>query len=80
MPGRRDHRSSIVPYYQGTDCCVLVFDVTSLDSFESLEYWQKEFLTETSLPDEQWFPFVVIGNKIDLDDRVVNNIIIKSKI
>lgn len=73
MPGRRDQRYSIVPHYQGTDCCVLVYDVTSLESFESLEYWQKEFLNEITIPDVRWFPFVVIGNKIDLDDRVVNN-------
>lgn len=77
MPGRRDQRSCIIPNYRGSHCCVLVYDVTSQESFESLEYWRQEFLTEIALPDGQRFPFVVIGNKIDLNDRMVIIIILK---
>lgn len=72
MPGLRSLRYCSVPYYRGADCCVLVYDVTSSKSFESLDYWQNEFLAEIVTPNNgQWFPFVVIGNKIDLNDRVV---------
>lgn len=38
MPGRRDLKSLIVPNLQGTDCCIIVYDVNSFESFESLEY------------------------------------------
>lgn len=80
MPGRRPLGYCRVPYYRGADCCVLVYDITSLDSFKSLEYWRDEFLTETLIPNRQLLcPFVVIGNKVDLNNRVVSatgNIII----
>lgn len=31
-------------FYRGADCCVLVYDITSAKSFESLESWREEFL------------------------------------
>lgn len=72
MPGLPSLRYCGVPYYRGADCCVLVYDVTSLKSFKSLDYWRNEFLAEIATPNNgQWFPFVVIGNKIDLNDRMV---------
>jgi GTPase SAR1 family protein len=32
--------------------------------------WRAEFLTEASPPDPDNFPFVVVGNKADLDQRM----------
>ncbi|VVC45208.1 P-loop containing nucleoside triphosphate hydrolase,Small GTPase superfamily [Cinara cedri] len=72
MPGLPSLRSRRIPYYRGADCCVLVYDVTSLESFESLDGWRNEFLAEISIRDEHYYPFVVIGNKIDLDNRTVD--------
>lgn len=72
MPGRRSLKHCRVPYYRGADCCVFVYDVTSLESFKSMEYWRDEFLAEVSISNEQLLcPFVIIGNKVDLNHRMV---------
>lgn len=38
------------------------------------ERWREDFLKQSSLPAEEAkiFPFIMIGNKIDIDDRVVS--------
>lgn len=58
-------------FYRGADSCVLVFDVTTAKTFENLDSWRDEFLIQAGPPDPDNFPFVVIGNKIDLDNRWV---------
>lgn len=58
--------------YRGAHCCLLVFDVTSSVSFEALDVWKKEFLVQACPSDPSAFPFIVLGNKIDLDHRQVS--------
>ncbi|XP_073682226.1 ras-related protein Rab-7a isoform X1 [Garra rufa] len=58
--------------YRGAHCCLLVFDVTSSISFDALEVWKKEFLVQACPSDPSGFPFIVLGNKIDLDYREVS--------
>ncbi len=48
-------------FYRGSRASALVYDVTQIDSFEQLEKWRNEILEV--VPGE---PFVVVGNKIDL--------------
>jgi Ras-related protein Rab-7A len=49
---------------------VLVYDVNSTKSFETLDSWRDEFLIQASPRDPDAFPFVVLGNKIDMgEDR-----------
>lgn len=50
---------------------MLVYDVTAPTSFKSLDAWRDEFLIQASPRDPENFPFVVIGNKIDLDNSSV---------
>jgi Ras-related protein Rab-7A len=57
-----------VAFYRGADCCVLVFDVNNLKSFENLDSWRDEFLLQASPRDPDNFPFVVLGNKVDMED------------
>lgn len=57
-------------FYKGSDGCMLAFDVTDMDSFESLDGWREDFLQKV-IPMEQDFPMVVLGNKIDLQNRQV---------
>ncbi|XP_065910499.1 ras-related protein rab7-like [Dysidea avara] len=59
-------------FYRGSDCCVLVFDVTNNSSFCTLHKWRDEFLKHAKPSDPDNFPFVVLGNKIDLEDRQVS--------
>merc|ERR1712159_707742 len=50
----------------------LVFDVTTKKSFDALDTWRDEFLVQASPTNPNEFPFVVLGNKIDLKEaRVV---------
>lgn len=71
--GQERFQSLGVAFYRGADCCVLVFDVMSPGSFKSLDGWRDEFLIQASPSDPDHFPFVVLGNKVDLDNRVVSN-------
>ena len=64
-----------VAFYRGADCCVLVHDVNNAKSFEALDNWRDEFLIQASPQDADNFPFMVLGNKIDVDggnSRVVS--------
>jgi len=70
--GQERFQSLGVAFYRGADCCVLVYDVTQPDSFKSLDSWRDEFLIQASPRDPENFPFVVLGNKIDLDGRSVS--------
>lgn len=69
--GQERFQSLGVAFYRGADCCVLVFDVNNLQSFKSLDSWRDEFLIQASPRDPDSFPFVVLGNKIDMETRSV---------
>lgn len=72
--GQERFQSLGVAFYRGADCCVLMFDVNNNKSFEALEQWRDEFLIQANPSDPDSFPFVVIGNKIDVEEskRVVS--------
>jgi len=69
--GQERFQSLGVAFYRGADCCVLVFDVNVAKSFEHIDNWRDEFLTQAAPPNPEKFPFVLIGNKIDLENRAV---------
>lgn len=66
--GQERFQSLGVAFYRGSDCCVLVYDVTNPKSFENLQSWRDEFLIQANIKDPDNFPFVVIGNKIDVEE------------
>ncbi|KAK3767590.1 hypothetical protein EGW08_015148 [Elysia chlorotica] len=70
--GQERFQSLGVAFYRGADGCVLVFDVTMPNTFRSLDSWRDEFLIQASPRDPENFPFVVIGNKVDLENRGVS--------
>ena len=55
-------------YYKNAIGACVVFDVTSRDSFEKCQQWVKE-LNEKAGAD---IIIVVVGNKIDIEDRKVS--------
>lgn len=66
--GQEKFRSLAPIYYRSSSVAVLVYDVTSLTSLESLKEWRSEVISKAP-PD---IKLVVIGNKADLvDERVV---------
>ena len=71
--GQERFKSLRTPFYRGADCCILVFAVNDKQSFANIDFWKKEFLYYADIRDINKFPFIVIGNKIDLDrDRTVS--------
>jgi len=66
--GQERFQSLGVAFYRGADCCVLVYDVNNGKSFETLDSWRDEFLIQASPRDPENFPFVVLGNKIDVEE------------
>jgi len=70
--GQERFQSLGVAFYRGADCCVLVFDVTVPKTFETLDSWRDEFLIQASPRDPENFPFVVLGNKIDMESRAIS--------
>lgn len=70
--GQERFQSLGVAFYRGADCCVLVFDTTAPNTFKNLDSWRDEFLIQASPRNPEHFPFVVLGNKIDLENRAVS--------
>ncbi|KAK8629072.1 hypothetical protein V6N13_077929 [Hibiscus sabdariffa] len=73
--GQERFQSLGVAFYRGADCCVLVYDVNVMKSFDDLNNWREEFLIQASPSDPETFPFVVLGNKVDVgggNSRVVS--------
>ncbi|CAH7199261.1 Rab7b [Phodopus roborovskii] len=66
--GQERFRSMVSTFYKGSDGCILAFDVTDPESFEALGIWRDDVLAKI-IPMEQSYPMVVLGNKIDLEDR-----------
>lgn len=66
--GQERFQSLGVAFYRGADSCVLVYDITDPKSFDSLSGWKEEFLVQAAPQSSEEFPFVVIGNKLDLAD------------
>ena len=57
-------------FYRNSEACILVFDLTSHETFEHIENWKKDFLTSLNPKDPDAFPFVLVGNKNDLTDSI----------
>lgn len=66
--GQERFQSLGVAFYRGADCCVLCYDVTNEKSLNNLSSWKDEFLVQSNVGNPQDFPFIIIGNKIDVDD------------
>merc|ERR1740130_61810 len=67
--GQEWFQSLGVAFYRGADSCVLVHDITDAKSFDNLESWMDEFLAHAAPRNAESFPFVVLGNKADLDSK-----------
>lgn len=73
--GQERFQSLGVAFYRGADCCILVYDVNILKSFETLQNWHDEFLKQADPTEPDTFPFVLLGNKVDVNggnSRVVS--------
>ncbi|KAL3308436.1 Ras- protein Rab-7 [Cichlidogyrus casuarinus] len=67
--GQERFQSLGASFYRGADCCVLVYDVTQATSFNKLNNWHDEFLVQANPRNPGSFPFILIGNKCDLENE-----------
>ncbi|MCO5596465.1 hypothetical protein L7F22_050528 [Adiantum nelumboides] len=54
---------------RGADCFILVYNVNVMKSFDSLSNLREEFLIQANPSDPKKLPFMVLGNRIDMDGR-----------
>ena len=66
--GQERFQSLGLGFYRGSDACVLVFDITSKKSFESLCKWRDGFIDNASPSELSSFPMVLLGNKVDKEE------------
>ncbi|XP_051999177.1 ras-related protein Rab-9A-like [Xyrauchen texanus] len=71
--GQERFRSLRTPFYRGSDCCLLTFSVDDSQSFHNLVNWKKEFIYYAGIKEPDTFPFVVLGNKVDVPERQVTS-------
>ena len=53
-------------YYRDADCCLLVYDITSEESFEKIENY---YIDELKKNNDQIKKVILLGNKTDLKDK-----------
>ena len=59
--GQERFQSLGVAFYRGADCCVLVYDVNSMKSFDNLNNWREEFLIQVGLCSSLWITFTILS-------------------
>lgn len=47
--------------------------MTAPNTFKSLDSWRDEFLIQASPREPENFPFVLLGNKVDLEPRAISS-------
>lgn len=55
--------------YKDADCLVLVYDISSRESFEALETYWENYLQYGQPLEQDEFPALLVGNKCDLNDK-----------
>lgn len=71
--GQEKFHSLGAAFYRNAECCILVFDQTDPKTFETIDTWRSEFLTQLNPSDPENFPFVVLGNKCDRESDIKVN-------
>ena len=67
--GQERYQSLGTAFYRGADCCFLVYDITNNWTFENIPNWKASFLQKSMIQKSDSFPFMVIGNKLDLEEE-----------
>ena len=67
--GSQERFYSILPkYFQGSFAAAIVYDITDKESFERLDFWIEKL--KDGVGD---IPFIIVGNKVDLElNRVIS--------
>eukprot|EP00484_Ammonia_sp_Unknown_P006331 CAMPEP_0197056042 /NCGR_PEP_ID=MMETSP1384-20130603/77848_1 /TAXON_ID=29189 /ORGANISM="Ammonia sp." /LENGTH=214 /DNA_ID=CAMNT_0042489869 /DNA_START=7 /DNA_END=651 /DNA_ORIENTATION=- len=57
-----------VAFYRGANAAIIVYDVSNRKSFDALDAWIENFIENASPQKVNQFPFIIFGNKCDLDE------------
>lgn len=71
--GQERFKSIIINYFKGISGILLFFDLSNINTFNSIEKWIKEIQDKNSCSHDH--PIFLIGNKSDLVQTVNNNLI-----
>ncbi|XP_014223595.1 ras-related protein Rab-9A [Trichogramma pretiosum] len=66
--GQERFKTLRTPFYRGSDICLLTYAVDDPVSFKNLNLWKSEFLYYADVPAESSFPFIIVGNKVDVPE------------
>ncbi|XP_012275404.1 ras-related protein Rab-9A isoform X2 [Orussus abietinus] len=66
--GQERFRTLRTPFYRGSDICLLTYAIDDKNSFKNLASWRDEFLLYADVQEESTFPFIVVGNKVDVPE------------
>ena len=67
--GQERYKALTKCFFQKAQGVMVVFDVTNQKSFDDLKFWLDSI--KTHIYEDEYVPIVIIGNKIDLQKRVV---------
>lgn len=68
--GQERFKSLRTPFYRGADICLLTYSIDDKKSFENLDVWRKEFLHYADIIHSDSFPFIIVGNKVDVEPEL----------
>lgn len=60
--GQEKFRSIVKSFYNGSSGCILVFDLSKLESYDNLKYWHNDVVENL----KEDIPIVLVGNKSDV--------------
>ena len=67
--GQERFQSMSSAFWRGANGCIVVYDITSKESFEAVSKWRDSLLREIDTDRVDAFPLLLIGNKCDLSDE-----------
>jgi Ras-related protein Rab-11A len=65
LGGQLLHREVWKNYYNNTNGCLLIYDITRKNTFDEIINWRKEMHRHI----KKKFPLILVGNKCDLKDH-----------
>lgn len=74
LGGQEDFSALRTQYYKGAHSALLVFDVTSRESFESLPSWHRGLESTLSSVEKRDLRGFVVANKVDMSDKRVTSL------
>ncbi|XP_078342363.1 ras-related protein Rab-7L1-like [Oculina patagonica] len=71
IAGQERFTSMTRVYYKGAAACVIMFDLSSQQTFNSTIKWKRDLDRKCTLPNGKTIPCILVGNKSDLTTRPV---------